>query len=278
MGALGVPFWCTECTWCTILVHRMHYFGALGVPFWCTECTWCTILVHRMHYFGALGVPFWCTECTILVHLVYHFGALGVPPRVKHPFRITSQFPKNEPDSGNTPLDHHGTFEKSPTKTPAGPDGPALVSPNTQAGPRRRRQKIRWLHHTPAGAVIHLEAPNDHHTSMISNDGRTPNTTMTAAIQDRQHSPTRRSGPTGPSSVISSNLRQTTRPIRQNRQETSDPTASGTQDRTLHTAAPNRTCHHALEHPTSSHSPHPINFRLPGPTLRAGPNHLSSVF
>ena len=113
-GTQGAPFWYTGCT---ILVHRVHHFGTQGAPFWYTGCT---ILVHRVHHFGTQGAPFWYTGCTILVHRVHHFGALGVPPRVKHPFRITSQFPKNEPDSGNTPPDHHGTFEKSPTKPQPG--------------------------------------------------------------------------------------------------------------------------------------------------------------
>ena len=158
-------------------MYHFGVLGVLGVPFWCT------ILVYLVYLVYHFGVPFWCTWCTATRET---------------PLRITSQFPKNEPDSGNTPPDHHGTFEKSPTKTPAGPDGPALVSPNVQAGPHRRRQKIRWLHHTPAGTVIRPEAPNDHHTSMISNDGRTPNTTMTAAIQDRQH----RSPPSGPNRAV----------------------------------------------------------------------------
>ena len=194
-GAPCVPFWCTVCTVCTILVYRVHrvyHFGvpcAPCVPFWCTWCTWCTILVYHFGVLGVLGVPFWCTILVYLVYLVYHFGVpfwctwctwctilvyhfgvLGVPPRARHPPRITSQFPKNEPDSGNTPPDHHGTFEKSPTKPPPGLTA-RLSSPPTQTGPHRRRQKTRWLHHTPAGAVIRPEAPNDHHTSMISNDG-----------------------------------------------------------------------------------------------------------
>ena len=197
-GAPCVPFWCTVCT---ILVHRVYHFGAPCVPFWCTVCTILVHRVYRVYHFGAPCVPcvpFWCTWCTVCTILVYHFGVLGVPGvpfwctilvylvyLVYHfgvpfwctwctatretPLRITSQFPKNEPDPGNTPPDHHGTFEKSPTKPPPGLTA-RLSSPHTDRAPPVTRNNNGHSPHPagtvihPAGTVIHPEAPNDHPT------------------------------------------------------------------------------------------------------------------
>ena len=276
---LTPKFWYTGYTGCTILVHRVHrvhHFGTQGAPFWYTGYTGCTILVHRVHHFGTQGAPFWYTGCTILVHRVHHFGTQGAPSRVRHPPRITSQFPKNEPDPGNTPPDHHGTFEKSPTKPPPGLTA-RLSSPHTQTGLRRRRQRTTTVTApTPAGAVIHLEAPNDHHTSRISNDGRTPTTHHESPPRTGSTDLFQRAQPDSPRSSRPNPDKQHVT-ARLNRQgEMSDPRHRDTRQ-VLHAAAPIRnlltiTLQNILTPSHGHYRPPPLH----GPALRAGPNHPPS--
>ena len=280
---LTPKFWYTGCTILVHRVHRVHHFGTQGAPFWYTGYTGCTILVHRVHHFGTQGAPFWYTGCTILVHRVHHFGTQGAPfwytgctITREISFRITSQFPKNEPDPGNTPPDHHGTFEKSPTKTPAGPDGPALITPSTdRPTPATKNHDGDGPHvgrdsHPPGGSEQppHQQAlqprPNlkHHHAgghprqAQISSRG--PNRTVLghpAQTRNRQH-----------------------KPARLNRQvEMSDPTHRDTRQ-ALHVAAPIRslltiTLQNILTPSHGHYRPPPFH----GPALRAGPNHPSPV-
>ena len=87
-------------------------------------------------------------------------------------FRITSQFPKNEPDPGNTPPDHHGTFEKSPTKPPPGLT--ARLSSLPQAD-RRQQKTTTMTSHPPAGTATRSKgSERPHHQSRISNPDWNP--------------------------------------------------------------------------------------------------------
>ena len=276
-GAQGAPFWYTGCTILVHRVHRVHHFGTQGAPFWYTGCT---ILVHRVHHFGTQGAPFWYTGCTILVHRVHHFGTQGAPSRVRYPFALPHNSPKTNPIP-ETPLQIiTGLLRKAPQKPPPGLTA-RLSSPPTYrlapAGggkkldgyttPRQGQPSTRRLltTTTPRQDLQRRQNPKHHHDS------------------GHPRQATQSNPPFGPNRAVLGHPAQTqtsNTAIRQNRQETFDPTTSGTQDRTLHTAAPNRTClvitpQNIL---TSSHSHHPINLRLPGPALRAGPNHLSSVF
>ena len=180
---LTPKFWYTGYTGCTILVHRVHrvhHFGTQGAPFWYTGYTGCTILVHRVHHFGTQGAPFWYTGCTILVHRVHHFGTQGAPfwytgctITREISFRITSQLPKNEPDSGNTPPDHHGTFEKSPTKPPPGLTA-RLLSPHTDRSPAAKNHDGNGPHQQGQSSAQGLRTTTPQAGSPTTAEPQTP--------------------------------------------------------------------------------------------------------
>ena len=251
-------------------------FGVLGVPFWCTWCTWCTILVYLVYLVYHFGVPFWCTWCTWCTILVYHFGVLGVPLRVRHPLALPHNSPKTKPIRANPPPRNHGAFEKSPTKTPAGPDGPALVTPHIDRPPpaaknhdgnaphtRRGQSSTQMLLTTtpprqdlrPRPNLKHHHAGGYPRQAQISSRG--PNRTVLghpAQTGNRQH-----------------------KPARLNRQvEMSDPTHRNTRQ-ALHAAAPIRslltiTLQNTLTPSHGHNRPPPLH----GPAPRAGPDHPHS--
>ena len=236
------------------MVHRVHHFGTQGTqgaPFWYTGCTGCTILVHRVHHFGTQGAPFWYTGCTILVHRVHHFGTQGAPSRVGYPFALPHNYPKTNPIPETPTQIITELLRKAPQKPLPGLTA-RLSSPTTQTGLRRWRQRTTTVTpHTPAGTKNH--DGNGSHTGRGSHPPRgseqhptkagSPTTAESQTPARWRPSKTgstvsrRRAQPGSPRSSRP-NRGQVTQSVRQNRQETSDPThTSGTQDRTLHTAA-----------------------------------------
>ena len=149
-------FW-QECMLCMLC---MLFECMLCMLFW-QECMLC------MLFECMLCMLFWqeCMLCMLFECMLCMLFSMSTPGS---PLRITSQFPKNEPDSEKTLPDHHGTFEKSPTKPPPGLTA-RLSSPTHKRAPPAAKNHDG--NGPPAGAVIRPEAPNNHHTNRISNYG-----------------------------------------------------------------------------------------------------------